>query len=224
MDCRKQSSAGSPPRRAAAPGFKKNSAGVLSHLEQIWSDCFPSFEQLRVAERAKTLSLSALLCLGRHTVTGLLTTSGSQFHDWSADYRLFSQDRLPITALFSVIRRAALSQLAPQAPVCAVLDDTLVRRGGTHTPGVSWRRDPLGPRFQNNFVRAQRFLQVSVAMPCQGGTPRLVPIQFLHAPTATKPSKKASKEQLQQYRADCRAGRLSLRAAQQIRDLRAALD
>ncbi len=116
-----------------------------------------------------------MLCLGRHTVTGLLTTSGSQFLDWSASYRLFSQDRLPLDPIFSVVRRAVVSDLAPDAPVCAVLDDSLLRRAGTHTPGVAWRRDPLGPRFQTNFVRAQRFLQISLAMPTADGLTRLVP-------------------------------------------------
>jgi len=168
--------------------------------------------------------LSALLCLGRHTVTGLLTTSGSQFQDWSASYRLFSQDRLPVDQIFSVARRAVLSDLAPNTPVCAVLDDSLLRRAGTHTPGVAWRRDPLGPHFQTNFVRAQRFLQVSLALPAADGFPRLVPVQFLHVPTPAKPSKKAADAEQQQYRAAARAARISLRAATQIQNLRAALD
>jgi hypothetical protein len=88
-----------------------------------------------------------LLCLGRHTVAGLLTTSGSQFRDWSAGYRLFSQNRLPVERIFSVVRRAVLNDLPPNSPLCAVLDDSLLRR------------------FQTNLVRAQRFLQISLATP-----------------------------------------------------------
>jgi len=42
----------------------------------------------------------------------------------------------------------------------AELDDSLLRPAVTYTPGVAWRRDPLAPRFQTNFVRAQRFLQL----------------------------------------------------------------
>ena len=85
-------------------GSKKNSTGILPRFEQLWNQCLPAFDQRRVADRAQTLALSSLLCLGRHTVTGLLTTSGSQFQDWSATYRLFSQDRIP--EIFSVVRRA----------------------------------------------------------------------------------------------------------------------
>jgi hypothetical protein len=157
-------------------------------------------------------------------VTGLLTTSGSQFQDWSATYRLFSQDRLPLPEVFSVVRRAVASQLPDGAPFRAVLDDSLLRRSGLHTPGVAWRRDPLGPRFQTNFVRGQRFLQVSAAMPGDDGVYRLAPIAFLHTPTPPKPNRKATVEQLAQYRLDARDSRLSLRAAQLMIQLRQALD
>jgi hypothetical protein len=157
-------------------------------------------------------------------VTGLLTTSGSQFVDWTATYRLFSQHRIPMADIFAVVRRAIGAQLAPGQPFRAVLDDSLLRRAGLHTPGVAWRRDPLGPRFQTNFVRAQRFLQISAAMPGKDGRYRLAPIAFLHAPTPRKPKRKASAADLAQYRLEARQSRLSVRAAQQMMQLRQALD
>jgi hypothetical protein len=157
-------------------------------------------------------------------VTGLLTTCGSQFRDWTSSYRLFSHDRLPVETLFAVVRRAVLAELPPQTPVCAVLDDSLLRRSGLRTPGVAWRRDPLGPRFQTNFVRAQRFLQTSLALPTPDGSARLLPVAFRHAPTPPKPAKKATATELQQYRTQARAARLSQRATEQIRDLRTDLD
>ena len=156
-------------------------------------------------------------------MTSLLATSGSQFRDWSAAYRLFSRQRLPIPAIFSSIRRAATAAASPGAPVCAVLDDTLLRRAGARTPGVAWRRDPLGPRFQTNFVRAQRFLQISIATRSPDGSSRTVPVSWLHAPTPEKP-KNADEKQLVQYRKDARAARLSQRGAEQILALRQALD
>jgi hypothetical protein len=168
--------------------------------------------------------MSALLCLGRHTVTGLLSTSGSQFHDWTAAYRLFSQDRLPMAEIFAVVRHAVTAQRPSTAPFCAVLDDTLVRRAGLHTPGVAWRRDPLGPRFQTNLVRAQRFQQISAVWPGAEGNYRLVPITFLHTPTLKKPKPQADPEQWTQYRQEARAQSLPARAVQQITQLRQALD
>lgn len=224
MDRRRQSPARAASSPSATAGFKKNSAGILPRLEQLWNQCLPAFDQRRVADRAQTIALSSLLCLGRHTVTGLLTTSGSQFQDWSATYRLFSQDRLPLPEIFSVVRRAVAEQLPAGAPFRAVLDDSLLRRAGLHTPGVAWRRDPLGPRFQTNFVRAQRFLQISAALPGKDGVHRLAPIVFQHAPTPPKPRRHATAEQQAQYRRLARETRLSLRGAQQMIQLRQSLD
>jgi hypothetical protein len=88
----------------------------------------------------------------------------------------------------------------------------------------AWRRDPLGPRFQTNLVRAQRFLQISAAMPGKDGAYRLAPIAFLHTPTPPKPKRKASAAEWAQYRGEASASRLSLCAAQQMIQLRQALD
>lgn len=165
-----------------------------------------------------------MLCLGRHTLTGLLTTCGQQFQDWSADYRLFSKQRLPTDAIFSVIRRAVLDQLSPQAPLCVALDDTLLRKSGTRIPGVAWRRDPLGPHFHTNFVRAQRFLQFSIDLALPAGHHRLVPILLVHAPTPVKPSSKASDQVKDQYRQAALQARLSFVASQQIARLRQSTD
>jgi hypothetical protein len=157
-------------------------------------------------------------------VTGLLTTCGQEFQDWSAPYRLFCRDRLPIAEIFSVVRRGVLAELPPQAPLCVAIDDSLLRKAGLRIPGVAWRRDPLGPHFQTNFVRAQRVLQLSASVPLSDHGYRMVPIAFLHAPTPAKPSRKASPEEFQQYRQAARQARLPLLAAQQIGTLRQALD
>jgi hypothetical protein len=157
-------------------------------------------------------------------VTGLLTTSGSQFQDWTAAYRLFSKDRVPVPGIFSVVRRAIADQLPAGVPFRAVLDDTLLRRAGLHTPGVAWRRDPLGPHFHTNFIRGQRFLQISASMPGEEGIFRVAPISFCHTPTAPKPDRKASDADLAKYRTDVRSCRLSVRAVQQIAELRQSLD
>jgi hypothetical protein len=102
-------------------------------------------------------------------VTGLLTTCGLEFQDWSAEYRLFSRHRFPVDDIFAVIRRAVLDELPVSAPFCVAIDDSLLHKTGIRIPGVAWRRDPLGPHFQTNFVRAQRVLQFSAAIPLSNG-------------------------------------------------------
>lgn len=124
------------------------------------------------------------------------------------------------------MRRGVVAELAAEQPLVVALDDTLLPRGGRKTPGVAWRRDPLGPPFGVNFVRAQRFVQLSAALPhdIPAGAARLLPIAFTHAPTPTKPSKKASLQELEQYRQQQRAANINLRGREQIERLRDDLD
>jgi len=157
-------------------------------------------------------------------VTGLLTTCGQQFHDWSADYRLFARHRLPTESIFSVVRHAVLRQLPADAPLRVALDDTLLRKTGIRIPGVAWRRDPLGPHFQTNFVRAQRVLQLSADVPLAGGHHRMIPLALLPAPTPVRPPAKADPSQPAAYRKAARLAQLSWRASQQITALRQSLN
>ena len=118
------------------------------------------FSQQRTWQRARRLSLSQLACLGRHTMTGLLCAGGRQFSDWSADYRLFSQDQWDAQLLFTPVVHGILELSDPNMPFVTALDDTHLKKTGIRIPGVAWRRDPLSPPFNVNFIRAQRFIQL----------------------------------------------------------------
>ncbi|NQT20482.1 MAG: transposase [Planctomycetes bacterium] len=135
-------------------------------------------------ERVRRHLLSQLLCLGRHTLTGVLGTSGRLFCDWSADYRMYSSQRVEPEKLFVPVRQTLITRLVPQQPLVAALDDTRLRKTGRKTHGVKYTRDPLGPAFHVNFIKAQRFIQISMAAPADNGMARMVPIDFVHAPAA----------------------------------------
>lgn len=151
-------------------------------------------------------------------MTGLISTSGSQFQDWTASYRLFSHLRLDPATLFSGIRAACLQQLPESAPLCISIDDSLLPKTGAKIPGVAWRRDPQGPPFQTNLIRAQRVLQFSLILPLSDSPSavRGIPIQFLHAPTPPKLRADASPEQKQQHRKLSDSLNLSTRALDQL--------
>ena len=169
--------------------------------------------------------MSSLLCLGRHTVTGLLTTSASQFEDWTASYRLFSQLRLDPSGLFAGIRSASVEQLPSSDPVLISVDDSLLPKTGPKIPGVAWRRDPQGPPFQTNLIRAQRVLQFSVLLPLPDSpTRRGIPIDFLHTPTAPKLAPQATAEQKREHRKLRDRLNLSTRALQQWEQMRPQFD
>ena len=180
----------------------------------------------RTFDRIRALLLSTLVCFGRHTITSMLSTAGCQFRDWTADYRLFSKGRFRAEPLFEVARQAVVEQLAKGAPLVVAMDDTLLRKSGKRTAGVSYRRDPLGPRFQKNFVLAQRVLQVSAALPSKGSTgpARMIPIDFRHAPTPKKPSKHASDDELKAYRSRQKAQAISQLGVSRLTALRERMD
>lgn len=185
-----------------------------------------AFAQYRTACRARRLALSQLACLGRHTVTGLLCASGRQFLDWSADYRLFSRDVWEARELFVPIARGVVDLLPAGAPVVGAMDDTHVEKTGTRTPGVAYRRDPLSPAFHTNFIRAQRFLQLSALLPNgePAGSARAIPIAYEHVPPVPKPKKDAPEAEHKAYREQRRQQNLSTYGVQAIGRFREDLD
>jgi hypothetical protein len=159
-------------------------------------------------------------------VTGLICTCGRQFVDWSADYRLFSRDRWEPEDLFVPVTRGLLSFLRPTEPLVTAMDDTLLRKSGAKTPGVAYRRDPLSPPFQVNFIRGQRFIQLSGLLPAHAppGAARAIPLRFRHVPPVAKPRRSAPPEDWKAYRRECRIRNLSTHGRQLIAHLRDELD
>jgi len=172
------------------------------------------------------MGISQLACVGRHTVTGLLCTSGRQFVDWTGDYRLFSRDRWGTAELFIPIIRRILELSPPGAPFVTAMDDTLIRKTGTKIPGTAYGRDPMSPPFHVNLVRGQRFLQLSGLLPDQGlpGPARAIPIRFEHTPPVPKPRKNASEQDRKAYRERKKTENLSTRGVQVLRQIRRELD
>lgn len=194
----------------------------------LFDQAHGAFAQRRTAERARTLALSALTCLGRRTLSGLLCTAGQQFRDWSAAYRLFERERLDSAALWRVPLHRVLETLPPTSPVVALLDDTLLRKRGHRIAGTSWRRDPLGPHFADNFIWASRFLQISLALPehpaALASSARAIPIDLQHAPSPRKPSRRADAQQWQNWRSAAAASRISCLGAERLAHLRETID
>lgn len=185
-----------------------------------------AFAQHRSWQRARRFGLSQLACLGRHTVTGLISTAGRQFLDWSADYRLFSRAPWEPEALFCPVARGLLTFLRPTEPLVVAMDDTLVRKSGTRIPGVAYRRDPLSPPFHVNFVRGQRFIQLSGLLPAGAapGAARAIPLRFQHVPPVPKPKRSAPPEAWQAYRQQRRCRNLSAAGRDLVAGLREELD
>jgi hypothetical protein len=168
--------------------------------------------------------ISQLLCLGRHTLTGVLGTSGRLFCDWSADYRMYSSQRVRPESLFASVRQALTESLDSSEPLFVALDDTRLRKSGGKTHGVKYVRDPMGPPFHVNFIKAQRFIQVSMAVPADNGMARMIPIDFVHAPTPQKPKRNADENTIAQFRELQREMALPKVGADRLQLLRSVID
>lgn len=226
MDCRRQR-----PSRpfqdqgsARSDPCKKNSRSLLESLESVVGRCAGSCAKASAAAMLREHILCALLCLGRRTLTGVIATSGKHDRDWTANYRLYSRNRVDPDKCFEAIRRSVERKLGDDSPLVVAIDDTIKQKTGSHIDGVSYRKDPLGPKFQANLVRAQRFIQFSAAIPEEDGSARLIPIDFKHAPSPRKPGPKADASRLSQYKEQCKQRNLNAVANERIAALREAMD
>lgn len=175
-------------------------------------------QRTRVSEHL----LAQLVCLGSHTITNVLSARGRQFEDWTADYRMYERNRVSAEQLFAVVRTRLCA--THDGPVVIALDDTRVRKAGKKTYGAKYVRDPLSPPFHTNFIRAQRFIQTSMACMSGGGQARMVPVDWKHAPTPPKPRAKACAEQWDDYKAQCKVASMSRAGVERIDQMRTWLD
>lgn len=190
------------------------------------AQCESGFSSPETFARGRRHLLSHLVCFGRHTVTGLLRNQDRTQCDWTADYRLYSEDRFDEDQLFSQVR-SEIEQLSdrPDAPLIAAMDDSLLRKTGRKIYGSRYQRDPMSPPFHLNFVRGLRVLQISAAVR-QGseGAARLIPIDFQHAALPAKPRKDASAEAHAAYEAERAKKNINLVGRDRLAHLRQQMD
>ncbi len=200
-----------------------NLLSAFDALLQPWRDVFP---QQRSFHRAYRLALSLLVCLHDHLTSKAICTTGRQFLDWTADYRLFSRSPWNVHRLFDAVIDGALAFLSPDLmPVIMPLDDTICRKTGRHIPGVQSWRDPLSPKFHSNLISGLRFVQASlVVYPAQPGPARALPVRFQPAALPPKPKKNASETERADYQKQRKLRSLSIAGANVIQDMRDALN
>ena len=162
-----------------------------------------------------------MVCPGRHTLSGLITTFGKQFRDWSAEYSLYSKDRVNEEVIFTQLRKESESLSPASRALCVALDDTILRKTGKTIPGAAWRKDPLGPPFNLNLVWAQRRIQLSAALADEDHEVRMIPISFMDASTPRKPAKTAPSETRKLYQEHMKQRNLNTLAVGVLEQLQA---
>ncbi len=192
-------------------------------LQRGWSLAFPSVSTHR---RAMQHAVALPCVLGRRTITRTLCALGRSGQDWSADYKLFSRCRWQAEQLFQPVLDEHLERYR-QGPVLVAVDDTKLRKSGKKIPGTSWQRDPLSPPFHLNFLYGLRFLQASLLFPHyrEGDyPPRAIPVRFQAAAVVKKPGKRATEQQLEEYKQLKQVKNLSTQTIELLRGLRTNLD
>jgi hypothetical protein len=130
----------------------------------LFESCFraPSYR------RFVTLMSGWLLCVGRHTVTGVMRAAGVADRDHNGYHRFFSRGVWSPDAVGLVVLALALKWVDPNARVMLTLDDTLARHTGKRIAGAGMHRDPLlstGVRPFFHFGHNWVVLAVAVTMP-----------------------------------------------------------
>jgi hypothetical protein len=86
----------------------------------------------------------------------------------------------------------------------------------------------MGPAFHTNLRWGHRFLQASLALPLYQkdgqSSSRSIPVRFAMAPVVKKPGKRATQEQLKEYRREKKVKNLSVQFVSMIRELRQHLN
>ncbi len=182
------------PRRS-----KKNGTLADHVLEIVFEQAGLGAEGQHQEELAQHM-LAHLLCTQRRTVTGLLNTLGRQQQDWSKAYRLY-RDHVDSVAVFSPILDGVLELIPKGSALIVGVDDSHLRKTGKKVAAAGWYRDPLGPQFHTNLMFAQRFIQLSAAVPDPANPKRsrMIPIAVELIPKLPKPAKDAPQQDWDQY-------------------------
>lgn len=109
-----------------------------------------------------------LLCVGRHTVTGVMRAAGVTQRDHNGYHRFFSRGTWSPDEVGLVVLSLALKLVGPTDRVQLTLDDTLARHTGKHIAGAGMHHDPLlstGARPFFHFGHNWVVLAVVVTMP-----------------------------------------------------------
>jgi hypothetical protein len=187
-----------------------------------WRSAFP---QQRSFHRVLWVLLGLLTVRGRGTVTSALAMFGLTGR-WSADFRAFSRSEWDSHVCFKGVLHHAAPYLHDQHQVVISLDDTGLPKRSRLIKACSWLRDPLGPKFQTNFVWGLRCLHAIVHLPPQqpglGATG--ISVAFELAPPPKKPKPNAPPEDFAAYKVARKTYGLTARGVALLRTLRADCD
>ena len=154
---------------------------LLKNLFELIGNQHELAEQQRVYERVELLLLSELFVFGRHTVTQLLMGLGLNEQDWSAWYRLFSEERFKYEKASEGLLKASLQYVKADEVYVVAGDATQTPRSSGKMEGAGWLRNMRTPPFMVGIHTAQRWFNGSWFIPQENGYSRAVPLRWMPA-------------------------------------------
>ena len=154
---------------------------LLKNLFELIGNQHELAEQQRVYERLELLLLSELFVFGRHTVTQLLMGLGLNEQDWSAWYRLFSEERFKYEKASEGLLKASLQYVKADEVYVVAGDATQTPRSSRKMEGAGWLRNMRTPPFMVGIHTAQRWFNGSWFIPQENGYSRAVPLRWMPA-------------------------------------------
>lgn len=199
---------------------------MISSVLDIFSKTKDIFCQNRTADLFAQHMLANIVLPSRKPISQLICLLGKQNQDWSNHYKLYSQYKWDDEKLFGSIVEGISPELNNQKFLAVNYDETSIPKGGKKIPGVSLQRDPHSPKFRANFKLALRCGQASIQLPITNvhTIARSIPIDFKVCPILKKPSKKASDEEIQQYKEEQKEQTFSKQALHRFKIIRDLLD
>lgn len=172
---------------------------LLKNLFHLIEEQHEITTQQRIRERVELLILAELFTFGRHTITQLLMTLGLTEQDWSAWYRLLSEERFNYEAASAGLFVESLRYVGEDDVYVVAGDATQTPRSSQKMEGTGWLRNMRTPPFMVGIHAAQRWFNGSWLIPQENGYSRAVPLRWM--PAFTEKSEPQTVEPLKEWQA-----------------------
>lgn len=182
------------------------------------------FCQKRMAERAKKQALSQVCVLGRKTIARSWLAREKQGH-WSSEYKLHSRGEWKEEELYEGVIEKAIEMSRGKFLVVGC-DDTRAKKTGKKIEQAHWGRDAMSPPFHLNLEYGLRFLNISVIIQQHHKevSARALPILLKEVTPIKKPGKRATPEEIKNYRAKIKLKNLSTETVAELKQMRKRVD
>lgn len=154
---------------------------LLKNLLQLLTEQRGITGQQRVYDRLELLVMAEVFTFGRHTITQLVMSLGLTEQDWSAWYRLFSEERFNYAAASAGLFKESLRHVSADELYVVAGDATQTPRSSRQLEGAGWLRNLRTPPFMVGIHAAQRWFNGSWLVPEENSYSRAIPLRWMPA-------------------------------------------